>query len=83
MRLGDMTRAPRLAKPRPVADLPERPVLVDEGVELEVIWYPHRDAAPLLSSDYPTITGGRYSDATELARVLRQTFGGPYRDSGR
>lgn len=75
MRMGDMTRSPRLAKPREVAALPVRAAIVDDGAEFEVVWYPHRDAAPLLSDEYPTIIGGRYSDSTDLHRVLRQTFG--------
>lgn len=74
MRLGDCTRSPRLAKPVIREAVPVRQTVVSEGVELEVVWYPHRDALPLLSDDYPTIRG--VVDTLDLSRVLRQTFGG-------
>lgn len=75
VQLGDRARSPRI-KAVPREPVPVRDVRVIDGVAYETVWYPHRDAAPLLSDDYPTIIGGRYSDATDLDRVLRQTFGG-------
>jgi hypothetical protein len=33
------------------AALPARPVVEDDGDQLEVVWYPHRDAASLLPGD--------------------------------
>lgn len=76
MRLGDCSRSPRLAKPVVREAVPARAVVVSEGVEFEVVWYPHRDALPLLSNEYPTIIGGRYSDTVDVRVALRQTFGG-------
>jgi hypothetical protein len=75
MRLGDCTRSPRLAKAVVREAVPVRPTTVVDGVEFEVVWYPHRDALPLLSEDYPSINGAPL-DTLDLSRVLRQTFGG-------
>jgi hypothetical protein len=76
MKLGESKRfrptGGRRAKPRA---LPARPSVVDEGDELEVVWYPHRDAASLLPSDTPgradhTIERGRLA----LASLPRRSF---------
>lgn len=75
MRLGDCTRSPRLAKAVIREAVPARTVVAG-GVEYEVVWYPHRDALPLLSEDYPTIHGAPM-DTLDLSRVLRQTFSSP------
>jgi len=37
--------------------LPARPAVVDEGVELEAVWYPHRDAASLVLNERPILKG--------------------------
>lgn len=53
MRLGLTPRTKfRTGKVRPkAAPLPQRPNVHSEGDELEVVWYPHRDALSLLPED--------------------------------
>lgn len=57
MRLGQSSLAlsRRKAPKRAIVAPPARAVVRDAGVELEVVWYPHRDALPLLSLEYPAI----------------------------
>ena len=68
LRLGersDVRRRQRGVK-RVLETLPQRPDVIDEGEVLQVIWYPHRDALPLLPSNYPCI------DSTRLALLVWQ-----------
>ena len=44
-------RAPVGGTPRVCEALPPRPTVVDDGVEFETVWYPHRDALSLLPED--------------------------------
>jgi hypothetical protein len=66
----------------PVAPITPRPPVVSEGVELEIVWFGHKDAASLLPEDYPTIDGAAQVEVTglgrriSLTRLERRTGGG-------
>jgi hypothetical protein len=51
LKLGDYGRARRGGKPRALEALEPRASVIDEGIELEPVWFPHRAAASLLPAD--------------------------------
>lgn len=59
------------ADARPVP--PARPAVTDDGDELEVVWYPHRDALELLPQDYPTVRGELSCEVNKRALIRHRS----------
>lgn len=52
--------------------IPDRPSIVADGVELETVWFPHRDARSLLQEGHDERTD--YSRECQLAGIDSRTY---------
>jgi hypothetical protein len=70
--LGKRGRGERPARRLERAKPPARPPIVSDGVELVAVWFPHRDAAPLLSDEYPEVDASRqYGGEDDIRRGVK------------
>lgn len=89
MRVGNsrmvlgLKRQPQGGKPAPRTDPGARRAVVSDGVELEPVWFPHRDAVSLLPADYPSIAGGRECGVSGVPLGQRLYRGVRERTAGR
>lgn len=76
MELGTDRSKPTGGTPAPIEVPPARPSVVDEGVEFEVVWAPHRGAASLLG-EFASRPDSTHLAMTSTGRVVRPDGPGP------